>query len=63
MNKVLQNRIPELVEKKEPPIITNIKNINERFCEWEWSSEIPIFETLLAKDKKNYTKIIFSIKK
>jgi hypothetical protein len=42
--------MPELVEKKEPPMITKIKKINERFFGL-LSSEIPILETLLVKDK------------
>ena len=49
------NLMPELVEKKEPPIITKIKNINERF--WVgWSNETPILDILLVN-------IFFSNKK
>ena len=47
----LKNLNPELVEKKEPPIITNIKKTNERFGE-DCSKEIPILEILLVKDNK-----------
>ena len=43
--------MPELVEKKEPPIITKIKKIKERFFGLS-SREIPIFETLLVKDNR-----------
>ena len=40
------NLNPELVEKKEPPIITNIKNIKWRFVN-SLFKEIPILEMLL----------------
>jgi hypothetical protein len=56
-----KNLIPELVEKKEPPIITNIKNINERFC-GESSREKPILEILLVKDKKITLKLYSELK-
>jgi hypothetical protein len=49
--KIFKNLIPELVEKKDPPIITKIKNKNERPL-GDVSNEIPIFEILLVKDKK-----------
>ena len=47
--------MPELVEKKDPPIITNIKKMNDKFLEL-LSSEKPILETLLVKDKNNSQK-------
>ena len=49
--KSFKNLIPELVEKKEPPIITKIKNKKERSL-GDFSNEIPILEILLAKDNK-----------
>tara|TARA_Y100001936_G_C15478479_1_gene362284 strand:+ start:375 stop:527 length:153 start_codon:yes stop_codon:yes gene_type:complete len=45
------NRIPELVEKKDPPIITRIKKIKDRFG-WFVLSEKPILDMLLAIDNK-----------
>tara|TARA_B110000459_G_C16224679_1_gene322359 strand:+ start:289 stop:459 length:171 start_codon:yes stop_codon:yes gene_type:complete len=47
-----KNLIPELVEKKDPPIITSIKKINDRFFELSLR-EKPIFETLLVRDNNN----------
>ena len=49
--KIFKNLIPELVEKKDPPIITKIKNKNERSL-GDVSNEIPIFEILLVKDNR-----------
>ena len=44
------NLKPELVEKKDPPIIVNNKKINDRF--WgELLSDIPMLEILLINDK------------
>ena len=43
--------IPELVEKKEPPIITNNKKINEKFFGVS-SRETPILDILLINDNK-----------
>ena len=40
-----------VMEKNEPPIITRIKNRNDRF-RGELSREIPIFEMLLIKESK-----------
>ena len=41
--------MPELVEKNEPPIITKIRNTNERF--WgDLFKEIPILEILLVNE-------------
>ena len=45
------NLIPELVEKKDPPIITNIKKIKAKLSGVSFK-EIPIFEMLLVKEKK-----------
>ena len=42
--------MPELVDKKEPPIITKIKKINDRFC-GALSREIPMLDMLLVSDK------------
>ena len=42
--------MPELVDKKEPPIITKIKKINDKF--WgALSREIPMLDMLLVSDK------------
>jgi len=54
--------MPELVEKKEPPIITNIKKINDKFCEL-LSREKPMLETLLVMDKNNSAKLSSKLKK
>ena len=48
---IFKNLKPELVEKKDPPIITIIKNKNQRF-DGDLLNEIPMFEILLTKDKK-----------
>ena len=47
---------PELVEKKDPPIITSKIYIKFKLV-WSTSSEIPIFEILLTKDKKLNVKL------
>ena len=66
----LKNLIPELVEKKEPPIIIIIKKINDKFI--GIFNEKPMFETelqiarksdeksssILRKRKKKHTKKI-----
>ena len=54
--------MPELVEKKEPPIITKIKKINDKFF-GELSNETPMFETLLAKQNNNILKSYSKFKK
>jgi len=54
--------MPELVEKKEPPIITNIKKIKERFFEL-LSREKPILEMLLVRDKNSSIKLLSKLKK
>ena len=48
---------PELVEKKEPPIITNSKKINERFLGVS-TKEIPKFETLLKIETNIFKKLL-----
>ena len=44
------------MEKKEPPIITSIRKINDRLLE-ELFNENPVFEILLVKDKNNSLKL------
>tara|TARA_B100000989_G_C19387912_1_gene404432 strand:+ start:102 stop:365 length:264 start_codon:yes stop_codon:yes gene_type:complete len=59
---ILINLKPELVEKKEPPIITKIKNIKLRlFC--SISKEKPILEILLDIDKRFVEKLLLKLKK
>ena len=48
---IFKNLKPELVEKKDPPMITSKIYIKFKWV-WLTSSDIPIFEILLAKDKK-----------
>ena len=50
-----KNLIPELVEKKDPPIITRIKKIKYRLLGVLFK-EIPIFEILLVKEKNIFEK-------
>ena len=45
------NLNPELVEKKDPPIITNTKQIKFKL-DWFVSNEKPIFDMLLEMDKR-----------
>ena len=52
---ILRNLRPELVEKKDPPIITSIKYIKFKLLLLTFR-EIPIFDMLLATDKKLYIK-------
>ena len=47
--------MPELVEKKDPPIITKMRNKKDKFLE-EFSKEKPIFDTLLANENNNKLK-------
>ena len=54
---IFKNLKPELVEKKDPPTITNNIYIKFKFV-WSTSSEIPIFEILLTKDKKLIVKFV-----
>ena len=50
------NLIPELVEKKEPPIMVNIKKRNDISLYGSFI-EIPILEILLHKAKKILLKL------
>ena len=52
---ILINLNPELVEKKEPPIITNIKNIKWRFVK-SLFKEIPILDILLKIENMIFIK-------
>ena len=56
--RIFRNLKPELVEKKEPPIIINIKNIKDKYFGVS-SKDIPIFETLLAIANKITLKFSF----
>ena len=56
------NRKPELVEKKDPPIITKIKNINVKF-DCSVDIENPIFEMLLDTDNRLVEKSLLKLKK
>ena len=53
---IFKNLKPELVEKKDPPIITSKIYIKFKLA-WSTSSEIPIFEILLTIDKKLNVKL------
>ncbi len=53
---------PELVEKKEPPMMTSIKNKKYKLFEL-LLNEIPIFETLLVTDTKRFKKLESLLKK
>ena len=55
--KTLINLKPELVDRKEPPIITKIKKIKVKFDEL-LSNEIPMFETLLVIDISKFKKLL-----
>ena len=59
--KSLENLSPELVEKKDPPIIIKIIKINVRF--WGASRENPILEIELQSDKKSEAKLLLELKK
>tara|TARA_B110001452_G_scaffold242037_1_gene224564 strand:- start:51 stop:245 length:195 start_codon:yes stop_codon:yes gene_type:complete len=54
--------MPELVEKKEPPMITSIKKIKDKFVDFK-SNESPILDILLVKDKNNKLKLLSKLKK
>ena len=58
----LINLIPELVEKKEPPIITKIRNKNFKLYGVS-NNEIPIFDTLLEIAINIVGKLLFEFKK
>ena len=51
-------RKPELVEKKDPPIIIKTRKINDKYSGL-FLNDIPTFDTLLAIDKKIIEKLIF----
>ena len=53
--------MPELVEKKEPPMITIIKKIKDILVA-SLFIETPILETLLVKDKNKYEKSFSKLK-
>ena len=55
------NLRPELVEKKDPPIITNKRKTNVRF-DCSELNEKPIFEILLDKDSKLIVKLSLKLK-
>ena len=59
--KSLENLRPELVEKKEPPIIIKIIKMNVRF--WGTSKENPILEIELQTDNKSKEKSFVELKK
>jgi len=50
------------VEKKDPPIITKIKNIKFKF-DLSVYNEKPMLDILLAKDKKLFEKSLLKLKK
>ena len=50
------------MEKKEPPIITSIRKINDKLLE-ELFNENPAFEILLVKDKNNSLKLFSKFRK
>ena len=60
--KIFKNLIPELVEKKDPPTMTNNKKINDKLG-LLLLKENPIFETLLVNDKNNSVKLLSKLKK
>ena len=53
---IFKNLKPELVEKKDPPIITSKIYIKCKLV-WSTSREIPILEILLTNDKKLNVKL------
>ena len=59
---IFKNLSPELVEKKEPPIITKIKKTKDKFVEL-LLRENPILDTLLVRDKNNSLKSLLKFKK
>ena len=59
---ILITLIPELVEKKEPPIITNMRNKNFKFNGVS-KNEMPIFDTLLDIATNIDGKLLFEFKK
>ena len=57
----LKNLIPELVEKKDPPIIINIRNINDKSL--DTFREKPIFEIELLIARKIEEKLLSTLRK
>ena len=55
------NLKPELVEKKDPPIITKIKYIKFKF-DWLSPSENPIFDILLDNERSLIEKLLLNKK-
>jgi len=53
---IFKNLIPELVEKKEPPIIIIIKNKNHKF-DGEFVKDMPILDMLLVNEKSIVEKL------
>tara|TARA_B100000524_G_C23570185_1_gene341511 strand:- start:466 stop:672 length:207 start_codon:yes stop_codon:yes gene_type:complete len=58
----LINLKPELVEKKDPPIITKIKNKKDKF-DLSVLREKPIFDILLQIESKLIEKSFLKLKK
>ena len=56
------NRKPELVEKKDPPIITKIKKMRVKLG-WFVFNEKPILDMLLETDNKLTVKSLLKLKK
>ena len=56
------NLRPELVEKNDPPMMTNIKKTKVKFG-WFVLSENPILEILLDTDRKLIEKLLLKLKK
>ena len=56
------NLNPELVEKKDPPIITNTKYTKFKL-DWFVSKEKPIFDMLLEIDKRLKENSLLKLKK
>ena len=56
------NLRPELVEKNDPPMMTNIKKTKVKFG-WFVLSENPMLEMLLDTDKKLIEKLLLKLKK
>ena len=61
-DKTLTTLKPELVEKKDPPIITSIKKINDKLLA-ESLKEIPKFDTLLVIETSVFKKLLSKLKK
>ena len=59
---ILINLNPELVEKKEPPIITNNKNTKAKLYEVSLN-DMPMLDTLLHIETKILKKFLSKLKK